>query len=496
MSTDLTNGSSREAADASTANVRNVTVGLGAKPRHDVGLFAYATDTKFAIDLRSPSLPDDRYKLLDSRADIGINLKFRSDNQLWLKAGGGRQSFNIAGAFVSPDTATVLNDAFSTTIFSKNAVLDGYQSTLSLDDLQVRHSIGNDQRSVTWGVEKSRLSRTSELVNTFNPARLRVSQDQAMHATDVYLSWKEKQVGPFTLQADIWRQAGKIDRTDLSTLDLLTTAGLDFTLQNIPRQQKYSEFNPRLGMVWHAEPLQTARLVTQRWRRPASVSSLGPIDTLGIPVNDRLPLPGGLYSRTRMQFDQEIAGRWYAQAFVDHERIDNGINGVASIVPNLQLSSLESLRNRREVFTAVADIENTADFEQGTVDTVGFTGNFLLGQKQSISVRYLHRAARQLGANTRLRIPFIPLNLLRVASQWSLPERWLLGASATYRSARFRDAQNLQTLSHGWNFGMTAFWESADKRSSVQAILDNLIANKNSGASSFAQLTMRYTYKF
>ena len=86
--------------------------------------------------------------------------------------------------------------------------------------------------------------------------------------------------------------------------------------------------------------------------------------------------------------------------------------------------------------------------------------------------------------------------MLYAASHWALPDRWLLGANAIHRSSRFRDDLNSQKIGAGWAFGVSAYWESADKRSSVQGVLDNLLSRKNAGVDSKARLMLRYAYRF
>jgi hypothetical protein len=86
---------------------------------------------------------------------------------------------------------------------------------------------------------------------------------------------------------------------------------------------------------------------------------------------------------------------------------------------------------------------------------------------------------------------------LQLGSQWSLPDRLLLGASAVFRNTRYRDDTNLDPIQAGWAFGLTSYWETADKKSSIQAILDNLLTNKKSAdTQSSPHLVLRYSYRF
>ena len=90
----------------------------------------------------------------------------------------------------------------------------------------------------------------------------------------------------------------------------------------------------------------------------------------------------------------------------------------------------------------------------------------------------------------------MPKHYLLAGSQWSLPGRWLLGANAAYRSIRFRDDINQDAAQHGWSYGLTVYWETADKRVSLQAILDNLLSRSNAGDRSDAHAVVRLGYRF
>ncbi len=494
VSGDLSTAQSRDDPTSSSGN--NITVGIGIKPRHDIGIFGFATTTDIKADLRTASLVASRLGLKDDRVDFGANIKISADNQLWLKSGSGKQVTDVSGRLFSADIANHFNNIFGTNIFVADGQLDRFHTFSEQNDAQFRQTFGNNGRMITWGVEHANLRRPGEFIATFSPVQLLFSQDQKMRSTDVYLSGEWKQPNHFTAQADLWVQTANISRSDASSLNILLPPITNIPLSNVPRQQQYSELNPRLGLIWYPGPLQSLRLAAQRWRSPASINTLGPVDTVGIPINDRLLMAGGIYKLARLQFDQEGQKQWYFQIFIDLERIDNGLSGITSVVPNIDLNQLESLRNRREVFTAQTDVEKIPVFKEGKVNTFGISGNILVSNRQSISMRYLRRHNWQTGANSGLSIPYLSDHMLYAASRWRLPERWLLATTATYRSTRFMDDLNLQRMAAGWNFGVTIYWESADKKSSIQGILDNLLSNGKAATDNKAHLIMRYTYKF
>jgi hypothetical protein len=55
---------------------------------------------------------------------------------------------------------------------------------------------------------------------------------------------------------------------------------------------------------------------------------------------------------------------------------------------------------------------------------------------------------------------------------------------------------NTDPLRGGWSFGLTGYWESADKRSTVQVILDNLLSNSTAAVLPDPHLVLRYSLRF
>ena len=108
----------------------------------------------------------------------------------------------------------------------------------------------------------------------------------------------------------------------------------------------------------------------------------------------------------------------------------------------------------------------------------------------------LAREGGQTGAGAGLDIPFVSRHLLQLGAQWAPGGRWLLGTSAVWRSARFKDAANLEPLAAGWSLGATVYWESQDKASTVQAILDNVLSDRNAGVRRDPHLLLRYGLRF
>ena len=493
--------------DGSQARGRNLILGLGSKPRHDMGLFGFATDADIRGTVRTPSLPNDPIRLTDKRLDLGWNFKFAPDNQVWLKGGSGRQNASLSGELVSPETVNMLRLLHQSPSILATGLLDSLESVIKTRDVQFRHAFTTDATLWTWGLERSGHDRLGSLIEVFPglsgnrviPVIFGVAQESTAKATDVYASVKHQQAGAWDLQLDLASQRGKTTIVDQrvsgfvfdSSGNLVDQRGFENTTVF-----DYAELNPRLGLQWQLAPLQSLRLVAQKWRRPGSAGSLSPIDTVGITLNDRLVSAGGLYRRLRLQFDGELGSNSFVQAFADQERVDNPRSPFPSPVAGFELSQLENLRNRTEVFTARSDLEETPNFARGQVDSLGVTLNHLIGRNQTVAARYLGRHGRQQGNNEGLKIPYMPRHYAQFTSQWALTGGWLLGTSATFRSARFRDDANQEPIAAGWAFGLTGYWESARKHHSLQAILDNLLVHKQAGNLPDPHLVLRYSYRF
>jgi Flp pilus assembly protein TadD len=482
--------------DPSRARYRNLTVGLGVKPHYQLGVFAFATDTHLRADLRTPTLPDDRFANRQQRADLGLNFKVQPDHQLWLKAGVGKEEFRVNGTMVSQSMADSLNQALLTDIFTPSGTLDAFGSKVQHRDLQLRHTFTASMVQWTWGLERSRQDQTGQLTATFAPVQLINAQELAVRATDAYLSARVQPGGGYEAQLDLFAQRSRVGRKDLNELALqVVDPPIVVPLEDSSARRDVNELNPRLGFQWELAPLRTVRAALQRWRRPASAGTLAPVDTVGIALNDRLVLAGGLYERARLQYDGEH-GRWFLRTYADYERVDNGPAGRRTAVSDFEVTQLEKLRTRPDVFAARSDLEENPFFTKGRVESLGGAANVLLSRRHAVGLRYVHRNSRQDGANAGLRVPFVPRHYFDLASQWSAGGRWLLGATATWRSGRYKDDTNLEPLRAGWELGLSAYWESADRRSVVQAAVGNILSNRQAGVEPDTRFLLRYAYRF
>ena len=478
FSGDFAKGDSRSAGDS--ADGTNYTLGLGWRPHHALDVFLFGTDTRIRGDLNSPALPSGKIAIDDSRFDLGFNVKLDFNNQLWLKYGSGRESSQVNGMVALAPFGVV--------------PLERFHSRVTQSDWQFRHVFSPIEGAwLSWGYEDSEQEKPARFdvrltpalqLSTFETAKLQ-SRDAHIVARAPLTDSLRGELGAFD-QRTRFRQHSEV-RLNGAVSGLPTSNARDF-----------SDTNWRGGLQWQFAPQSTITAVNQTWRRPADVGSLAPVDTLGIAVNDQLTTNGGLYRRNRLQVDYEAGAATFVQGFADHEAFKNISSPLTAVVPDLQLTQLESLRNRTDAFTFQPELEEAPQFLEGRATSYGVAFNHMISRQQTIAVRYRRTDAEQTGAGSGLQIPYLPRDYFRLASHWSLPERWLLGAAATWRSERFRDERNTtaQRIDAGWIFRLTSYWESADKRWIGQLILDNLQRDRSGSDDQRSQVILRASYLF
>jgi len=472
----------------------NYTVGLGAKPSHELGLFLFANN--FALDGKTTALDkglsDTTLELDNNRADVGINYKFSPTSHLWLKVGMGKEDTSFGGNIYSSE----LNRQFGGG-FSPYGSIQRYVTEADQNDVQLRHTFdATSDWQVSWGAESARQDKTIDVRLSFKPifANLRGRDDR--ESDEAYVSNRFKLSNTLLLQADLsYIKLNKRQWTESS--QLLNT----FYIQPPSLQQgdlDVREWNPRLGLAWNPVSNQTLRLAAQKWRRPASVNTLAPVDTVGISLDDRLVSLGGELNRVRGQYEWEIGTSTFAMGFVDRKQVRNLTNTSGTLVGDINLEDLERLRNRNRLSPMALDFwEATPVFGSADVDTAGFAVNRLLSHTLSGNLRYHYNHSRNTGAGFEgNQVPWLPRHMASVGANWLPAARWQLGTSLTYRSQRYADEANTQRYSGGWNLGLRSYWESLDKRLSVEFIVENLHADKRAAPVHSAVVGTQVMYRF
>jgi tetratricopeptide (TPR) repeat protein len=511
------------------AHGTNLTVGLGAKPSHELGVFYFGTQQDVKGNFSDPALlPDADLKVKVTRQDGGIGYRLNPTSQIWFKAGDGTQKTRLDGTQVDAANAAALTIAPVLTTAAA-AHLDRNDVDVDQSDIQFRHSFDPAQGTrVTWGFEKSKDEMTLDRDQTFtatlvpcltlvpfNPAtppgcvpvpKLYSDVERDLRSSDFYLSGTHSYSSRLELQVDLHYQRTRAKGTvvqDVEILDRRPGGGPDILPLGTLRTQTnerdtYSELNHRLGLRFSPDKGQDLRVAYQRWRRPFGAGSLGLTETLGIPLEDRLVDAGGLLSRTKARFDWEPDSKHFIQFYADYRKVDNIESAAAAFFRQFGLTELAALRASKPVFDEAFDeLEKTPVFGEGRVSNGGAVINWLVTDTVTLAGRYINSSSKNTGTVFNgNKVPFIPRHFLNLSSFWQLGGRWLLSTVADYRSRRYTDEANTDSLDAGWNFGLRTYWESDDKRWSVEAAANNLHADKQSALVRRAELTLISTYRF
>ena len=519
---------SRPGTDTFQAHGSNLTVGLGTKPSHALGVFYFGTNTDVDGHFSDPALlPDARLSVKVTRHDAGLGYRFGPRNQIWLKLGDGSQRTRLSGTQIDAANATNLSIPPVLTTLPA-AQLDRNDVNVGQKDLQWRHSFEPARGSrLTWGYEDARdrlaLVRDQSFTATLDPCItlvpvaitpagcvpvpiLHSSADRDLRSTGIYLSGLQSVTDTLDFQLDLNYQRTRGEGVvieDAEILDRRAGGGPDIlplgsVRTELTERDSFSELNHRFGLRYSPAAGKNLRLAYQRWRRPFATGSLGPTETVGIPIEDRLVDAGGLLRRAKVRLDWEVDKQLLVQVSADRREVENLQSRAAAFFRQFGLSELAALRARKPVFDEAFDeLEKTPIFGQGRVTNGGAAVNWLLADDLSLAGRYLYSASRNTGsAFADRKVPLIPRHFLNLSIYKQLGGRWLVAAAATYRSVRFGDEANTVSLNAGWNFGARMYWESEDKKWTVEAAANNLHSDKNAALERRARFDLTSVYRF
>lgn len=501
-------------------NGDNYTIGLGLRPSHDLGFFFFGNTFGFdgAVKAAGSSPFDVAIKDKNRRNDAGMSFKFSPTSQLWVKAGSGWEDSIFGGNYAVPGIASTLNLSLDLWAgwgkncsafvpggcYSSAANFDRYVTRSDQSDIQLRHTFDpHPDWQVSWGLEHGRQKKpfdirvgVSSLLGFIPSAAITFQGDDGIRSEEAYIANRIRLTDMLTLQVDL-------SHTRLSQHQW-TLMGSDLSLpgtsvqQGTRKDREISEWNPRLGFVWQTVTGQTLRFALQDWRKPAAVNTLAPVDTAGIPVDDRLVALGGKLKRAHAQYEWEVTTTTFVQGFLDAKHVSNLNNSTSMPVSDFGLADLQRLNSHNRLLPQTTDFwEATPLFGKAAIESTGLAINQIFDDNLSGSLRYIQNRSNNTGSRfPDNQVPWLPRHLLRVGTQWLPVARWQLGFTATYRSSRYKDEANTQILDAGWNFGLRSYWECEDKHWSVEGVLDNLHANKASAPAYSPRAGIQVLYRF
>lgn len=447
------------------------TLGLGLKPRHDIGFFAYGNrlvpETRTGFDD-----PRSNFTIIDGtarRMDVGASWRQSADRLFWVKVGRGEEDSRLRGNIaqtVGPAQALFVRASdFTTTPERKDA------QARALMRLQGGHEISLAYEDARWDSVDILVRDAFAHAPTAAGLSESVTQDIRDKSRLVAVAGRAR-LGAVTLEA-------QVDRTDYDkTNDILVRR--DFANQLVPLTDDHSRDGTfgRAGLELRAAPGTTLRIAWQQWLRPASIGSLTATATAGIMVDDRFVLAGGELERTRAQFEWEAGRGLLLTAYADRQEIDNLHSPLIGVLNNRPDSSnLERLRNRSFNNLATLDqLEGFPDLSRGRMREAGLAANVIVNTHLSLYAEAAWADSENTLAFPGKSFAYLPDRRGALGATFYSDRRFSIGAKAIYRGERFRDEANTAAnrLPPGWDGAVQAYWESADKRWSVELLVSNI----------------------
>ena len=459
-----------------------LTAAFGIKPRHDVGVFVFADASKQDSRPVGTTAGGDSYDVTDSldtrRLDIGLNYKFSPVSQIWLKAGYFNSDEDTAGKFFffTPDD------------------LIAARTEVDLPEFGFRHSFdaaGGHQLS--WGIDASRRKTDGHtdvdafgLGFLFDQHAYRLSEN----SLGLYLSDTYRASDKLGLQGDLFFQSERRKAQDINYSYFPPAPPSE--VGRTEETQNHTQISPRLGLVYSPNEQTHVRLAWQNWLRPSGMSSLGPVATAGIPLDDRLVMRGGELDRVRLQAEWEAAPHTFLTGHLDYKDIDNNRFDIRPFAVS-DLESLGKLRPRdygqlmREDSYEFVD---TPDYAGGTIRQAGFTVNHMLGREWGLMGQYLYTDSENMTDHS-LEVPYLARHSVSIGATWIRPDGWYLAGRLTHRGKRYSDELNTKALSAGVSGDLDLFWESRDKHWLMRFSANDLF-DENRDSQYTAELNYRF----
>jgi tetratricopeptide (TPR) repeat protein len=427
-----------------TADADSITAAFGAKPDAELGLFGFAK--YFSADMRLDGNPIGGKS---GRVDLGAQRQFSPTSQLWFKVGIG----NDESTFRTPSDAL------------------RFRQAPTQDDVQLRHVFAyRDGHELSWGLERGAIRD----MTTLSAGTLDFREGARSRSLDGYASGRWRLTERLLVQTDLWLQ--RFDRDGRTNIRVDDPGVAPIVIDDHFNQLR-RDANPRLGAVYQFEPGRLVRVAWQKWFRPASVATLGPVATAGIPIEDPLVQVGGKLDRLRAQVEWELTSRSFVAAYLDRQEIRNlpAAGLAAGVRPDL--AELDNLRNRSLFNVASLDgLEGRPEFGQGRVRAAGAAWNQVFGAHWSGYLRYAYADSENIASALQGRqLPFLPKERYAAGVTWVGNNRMYLSAQLLHRSARFADEANLRPMRGGWEGIGNLYWETDDKRWALQGAVNGLL---------------------
>lgn len=450
-------------------HVRNATFGLGLKPNHETGVFVFGNVFDPNFDDRTVLHEREKISGTTARLDAGFSYRFGPKSQLWVKAGISDDDIDTDKTTSVPGTLTAFDDR---TIERRN------------HDVQIRHTTALGSVSeLTYGMEYAKENYDDTIRHRF-AASSKTGADtitEKDRSQLIYGSLRHYLNPALMLQGDLaWMQY----RKKISDMFSIEEGNSGVFQDGFRYEQDKTSFLPRVGLAVDAGGGLIVRSAYQNWQRPISFNTLAPIATAGIALPTQYVLPGGEVERGRVQADWQLSPRTFVSAFVDALHVDNLVTRGAPPPENrrTELADLDRLRlTRPDNLGSLESLENGRSpiFTEGRIRSFGLVGNQLLTTQLTgyAGYQYIHSENRYEAFRDN-DLPMMPKHKAILGATWTPDGQWQLQGQATWRSKRFRDEENIESLPAGWDMTLKAAWRSPKRNVWLEGWIENLLKEK------------------
>lgn len=480
-----------EQGSLATQTPRTISAAIGAAPSPRWGLFATVAHERerdrFRVDFDDGNPFDASWLQAGARFDAGVNFRPSPRSTVAMRT-------SISAATADVPIAKVLPQfAFSSRPFE----LQSHYTTLLAErhELSAGFEVAIDRQKILYDYDFGEGAAAAGI--------LRSASSEGQGFLSARSRW-----GAAIVQADLFLNRERITVTDTDRSDpTYNTTYVSTQLQ------------PRFGTAIRVGS-GVLRGSFQRRTRPSATSTLGPVATAGIPLDDSLVQPLGLQRRGRLQIDWEWSSQLFTTAFADYQKVDNvgdniGLEATIELVQKwFEQQGDGATPDLAEALIALRDIgrdasrlnvgsqtlaEGDSDVSTGRAVTMGIGVNRVLTPQLSIATQYEYADSSgptffvdddhpEGGVRTQ-QLSYLPAHVFSVGTTWVSPRRLYISGKAIHRSHRFEasyESKGRQFVRReqdaDWTARFAGTWETRNKRWAIEFAAADLLAKSRSAS--------------
>lgn len=436
----------------------NGVLALGSKLTPELSVFAYGSRLQATANLLG--LENDG---TDSRIETGASYRFGPQSTLWLKLGWNRQ------------------DGLQTDRNGPPGMAGISRLLPEQHDIALRHTFRTEgQTEISYGAAFARRDNEATLQQgTTN--RFEGSDTQKDRSSTLWLQIRQPITPQWRVDAGLtWQDYQKEHQTLSQLVTPIGTALLDEGSETLTQRKFY----PRIGLAYTPSTAFALRAAYQHWQRPYVDSSLQPITTADLPLQDKLVLPGGEQKQWRIQADWEISPSAFVSAFyqrVESKNLMSDINGEVLNQPK-GVSQLDALLGSRLFDPSQLDgVAVIPIFSQGVVRQTGLQFNALINDHLAVYTNLIYnQTANSSETFNGLRLPGIRERNALLGVRYA-NETWTFNAETLYGSD-YADRESsgvLGLIDPARQHALRASWRSPDRRWLLQGFVRRMVGGTN-----------------